>query len=252
MVEWKQGTVNEDGYYDYDYRYYHEPGYYQDNDDDDDDDNDDDDDDDEGDDNNDYYDDNDDDDNDDDDDDDDDDTLYIERFADFNDMDETIHAIITDDNVCNGKSGYEFVLERYHALEFLSVGNNCFNKTVRFSLSYLPSLFRISIGEDSFNFNPSDGGNTILSFMITSCNALESVFINKQSFTFFNSFNLDTCCSLRSLTIGHVNQDSNNFTYADFILNSALLQLSNISVGDGCFSKGTRCVLGGMTVCVWL
>ena len=167
-------------------------------------------------------------------------------------MDETIHAIITDDNVCNGKSGYEFVLERYHALEFLSVGNNCFNKTVRFSLSYLPSLFRISIGEDSFNFNPSDGGNTILSFMITSCNALESVFINKQSFTFFNSFNLDTCCSLRSLTIGHVNQDSNNFTYADFILNSALLQLSNISVGDGCFSKGTRCVLGGMTACVWL
>ena len=136
MVEWKQGTVNEDGYYDYDYRYYHEPGYYQDDDDDDDDDNDDDDDDDEGDDDNDYYDDND----DDDDDDDDDDTLYIERFADFNDMDETIHAIITDDNVCNGKSGYEFVLERYHALEFLSVGNNCFNKTVRFSLSYLPSL----------------------------------------------------------------------------------------------------------------
>ena len=86
------------------------------------------------------------------------------------------------------------------------------------------------------------------------CDYLESISISKQSFIYFNSFNLDTCCSLGSLTIGQVNLESNNFTYADFIPGCGLRGLHTISVGDGCFSKGTRCILKGldMCLCLWI
>ena len=178
--------------------------------------------------------------------------LCIRGYSDFTGISESVKSITTADDICNAGDGFEFVLEHFHLLESVIVGNHSFNKAIRFSISSIPSVKRIRIGEGSFNFNPSDGGKTILSFEVMNCDYLESISISKQSFIYFNSFNLDTCCSLGSLTIGQVNQDSNNFTYADFILNSALLQLSNISVGDGCFSKGSRCVLGGMTACVWL
>lgn len=178
--------------------------------------------------------------------------LCIKGYSDFTGISESVKSITTADDICNAGDGFEFVLEHLHLLESLTVGNHSFNKAARFSVSYFPSVKRIRIGEGSFNFNPSDGGKTILSFEVNECNALESIVIQKNSFTYFNSFNLDTCSSLRSLTIGQVNQESNNFTYADFIPGCGLRGLHTISVGDGCFSRGTRCILNGLEMCLCL
>ena len=180
--------------------------------------------------------------------------LCIKGYSDFAGVSESVKSITTADDICNAGDGFEFVLEHFHLLESITVGNHSFNKAIRFSISSIPSVKRICIGEASFNFNPSDGGKTILSFEVTECNALEFISIDPQSFRHFNSFKLDTCSSLRSLSIGHVDYDSNNFTYADFILGCGLLGLETIHVGDGCFSRGTRCILNGldMCLCLWI
>ena len=180
--------------------------------------------------------------------------LYIKGYSDFAGVSESVKSITTADDICNAGDGFEFVLEHFHLLESITVGNHSFNKAIRFSISSIPSVKRICIGEASFNFNPSDGGKTALSFEVTECNALEFISIDPQSFRHFNSFKLDTCSSLRSLSIGHVDYDSNNFTYADFILGCGLLGLETIHVGDGCFSRGTRCILNGldMCLCLWI
>lgn len=178
--------------------------------------------------------------------------LCIKGYSDFAGISESVKSITTADDICNAGDGFEFVLEHFHLLESVIVGNHSFNKAIRFSISSIPSVKRIRIGEGSFNFNPSDGGKTILSFEVMNCNYLESISISKQSFIYFNSFNLDTCCSLGSLTIGQVNLESNNFTYADFIPGCGLRGLHTISVGDGCFSKGTRCILNGLDMFLFL
>ena len=66
----------------------------------------------------------------------------------------------------------------------------------------------------------------------------------------------DYVCQQNKNRLGEaaLNYYGRKFTYADFIPGCGLRGLHTISVGDGCFSKGTRCILNGldMCLCLWI
>ena len=100
-----------------------------------------------------------------------------------------------------------------NSLEMIDIGNDCFNAVSNnVYVSGLPELISLRIGSNSFY----DGTNEILNtiFQVHNCPKLLSIEIGEYSFSKFGGdFNLISLPSLRSLTIGSIENESNNFMH---------------------------------------
>ena len=100
-----------------------------------------------------------------------------------------------------------------NSLEMIGIGNDCFNAiTDNVYVSGLPELISLRIGSNSFY----DGTNEILNtiFQVYNCSKLLSIEIGEYSFSKFGGdFKLLFLPSLRNLTIGSIENESNNFMH---------------------------------------
>ena len=100
-----------------------------------------------------------------------------------------------------------------NSLEMIDIGNDCFKSiSNNVYVSGLPELVSLRIGSNSFYDGTNDILNTI--FQVHNCPKLLSIEIGEYSFSKFgNYFNLISLPSLRSLTIGSIENESNNFMH---------------------------------------
>ena len=101
------------------------------------------------------------------------------------------------------------------SLEIIEIGNYCFNAIAsNVSFSSLPELTSLKIGSYSFYDEASDIMNSNI-FQVHNCPQLLSIEIGEYSFgKYEGELNLLTLPALQNLTIGSMENESNNFMYS--------------------------------------
>ena len=105
-----------------------------------------------------------------------------------------------------------FSMSTLPSLEIIEIGNYCFNAIAsNVSFSSLPELTSLKIGSYSFYDEASDIMNSNI-FQVHNCPQLLSIEIGEYSFAKFGgNFNLISLPALQNLTIGSLENESNNF-----------------------------------------
>ena len=113
-------------------------------------------------------------------------------------------------------------------LESIEIGNGCFGSVKTFKIDGLNRLKTIKIGKNSFTQKKNNYGNDSLkSFHILNCEALESIQIGEFSFSDFGGgFELKNCPQLQSIQIGSIGNWSCNFYGSSFIVRGIELILN--------------------------
>ena len=121
---------------------------------------------------------------------------------------------------CNDKDYKIFDFSRFTLLQSLEIGNFSFGSVQIFNLIQLRKLKKLKIGHNSFTeTRNSYGNNESKSFHILNCDLLESIEIGHYSFSdFAGQFELKNLPALRSIAIGSLDMDSNNFYYSSFVV----------------------------------
>ena len=123
-------------------------------------------------------------------------------------------------------------LSRFAELEELTIGDGCFNYVSVMSISRLPKLKSVEIGERSFQNESTDS-----QLMVKNCPALVSLKIGNQSFKGFKRFNLSEVDGLKSVMIG-----DGCFKECDLVLKE-LKSVESVCVGSGSFEKSRHTVV---------
>ena len=100
------------------------------------------------------------------------------------------------------------------SLESIEIGDNCF-KDISSDLYFrhFPLLESLKVGRKSF-YNETNGNMVSRTLQIFNCSNLLSIEIGEYSFASFgSSFSLISLPSLQNLTIGSIDNDSYNFMY---------------------------------------
>ena len=110
------------------------------------------------------------------------------------------------------KQSTSFSIGKLPSLEMIEIGNNCFNAIASdVSFSGLPELISLKIGSYSFYDEAGDIMNSNI-FQVYNCSQLLSIEIGEYSFAKFGGdFKLTFLNALQNLTIGSIENDSNNF-----------------------------------------
>ena len=117
-------------------------------------------------------------------------------------------------------------LSKFSELVELKIGSNCFNYVSVMSISRLPKLKSVEIGEK--NFQNESAGNQL---MVKNCPALVSLKIGNQSFKGFKRLELSEVNGLKSVMIG-----DECFKECDLMLKE-LKSVDSVCVGSGSFEK---------------
>ena len=136
-------------------------------------------------------------------------------------------------NACNSQSLISFDLSAFKLIKSLSIGNESFFYTVIFKIDGLLFLNSVSIGINSFTKHKNTWGKeNSRVFYITNCMELESINIDKYSFSdYAGHFELRNLPSLHTLNIGNPNtknDNSYNFNYYDFVLKGLVMMVDII------------------------
>ena len=117
-----------------------------------------------------------------------------------------------------------FKLSNKPLLKTIIIKNNCFTNVAKFEIDGLKSLKSLIIGSNSFTGMKNGFGNDISkSFHILNCESLESIQIDKYSFSDFGGeFELNNLPQLQSIQIGTIGSNSYNFYSSSFIIQSIL------------------------------
>ena len=101
-----------------------------------------------------------------------------------------------------------------------------------FQIEGLNRLKTIKIGYNSFTQKKNDEGNDkSKSFHILNCESLESIQIDEYSFSDFGGeFELKNLTQLRSIEIGTIGSDSNNFYHSSFVIRGIELILNIVMI----------------------
>ena len=133
---------------------------------------------------------------------------------------------LTTLSIGNGSFGNStsFHLSNLDLLQSLNIENGMYNEVSSFKIDGLKSLKSLTIGSNSFTGTKNGFGNDIdKSFHILNCESLESIQIDKYSFSDFGGeFELNNLPLLQSIQIGNLNSNSYNFYSSSFIIQSIL------------------------------
>ena len=117
-----------------------------------------------------------------------------------------------------------FTINTLPSLESIEIGNNCFKSIAsNVALYNFPELISLKIGRSSFY----DGMNDLpinKIFQVQNNSKLLSIEIGEYSFsTFGSTFSISSLPSLQNLTIGSIENESNNFmNVASFSISSII------------------------------
>ena len=111
------------------------------------------------------------------------------------------------------KQATTFSMSKLPSIETIDIGNDCFKSiTDNVYVSNFPELISLRIGSNSFYDGTNDILNTI--FQVYNCSKLLSIEIGEYSFSKFGGdFKLLFLPSLQNLTIGSIENESNNFMH---------------------------------------
>ena len=111
------------------------------------------------------------------------------------------------------KNATSISMSKLPSIETIDIGNDCFKSiTDSVVISGLPELISLRIGSNSFYDGTNDILNTI--FQVYNCSKLLSIEIGEYSFSKFGGdFKLLFLPSLQNLTIGSIENESNNFMH---------------------------------------
>ena len=142
-------------------------------------------------------------------------------------------SLFIPSNACNSQSLISFDLSAFKLIKSLSIGNESFFYTSIFKIDGLPFLNSVSIGINSFTkHRNSYWRENSRVFYITNCMELESINIDKNSFSdYAGHFELKNLPSLHTLNIGNPNTrnaNSHNFHYCDFVLQGLVMMVDII------------------------
>ena len=139
-----------------------------------------------------------------------------------------------------GLSIQSFVPPQYD-FESITIGNRCFIKAILFHINGLKQLKQLKIGNKSFSAKVSCCHKIGYSFHILNCPLLQSIEIGERSFYDYNGqFELSNLPALQSISIGSINNDSSNFVYSSFVIQSTSfhsLYHRSTSTSTHCFGK---------------
>ena len=141
------------------------------------------------------------------------------------------------------------------SLETIEIGDNCF-KSIASEVSFrsFPELISLRIGNSSF-YNEDSPDIIDKLFQIYNNSKLVSIEIGEYSFSKFGEFSVSYLSSLKSLIIGSIENESNNFINAtsifiksntNLILFSNILDLDNLEqliIGCGSFNGNSSLTL---------
>ena len=107
-----------------------------------------------------------------------------------------------------------FSIGKLSSLETLEIGNGCF-KSIADNIYFntLPELITLKIGSNSF-YDETNSETINYKFQVYNCSKLELIEIGEHSFSNYgSSFSLSILPSLQNLTIGSIENESNNFMH---------------------------------------
>ena len=134
------------------------------------------------------------------------------------------------DGVCVDSSSFSSGV--YDNVVYLIIGNNNFNQATNFQINNYPNLEYLKIGDNSFT-NSAGGGRRLGDpksvLQIYNCQKLTSIEIGRYSFSNYEKLTLSSLPLLENLTIGSIEQESNNFLTAPFLLLDLLNKNQTIS-----------------------
>ena len=145
-------------------------------------------------------------------------------------LDSSVQSITV--NGCDDYLNEVLDLSKFSELVELKIGSNCFNYVSVMSISRLPKLKSVEIGEKSFQNESTDS-----QLMVKNCPALVSLKIGNQSFKGFRRFNLSEVNGLKSVMIG-----DGCFKECDLVLKE-LKSVESVRVGSGSFEKSRHTVV---------
>ena len=147
-------------------------------------------------------------------------------------IDSSITSIIIPNWTCNDSDYTIFDFSRFSIVESIEIGNDCFGLVKTFQIEGLNRLKTIKIGYNSFTQKKNRYGNDkSKSFHILNCESLESIQIDEYSFSDFGGeFELKNLTQLRSIEIGTIGSDSNNFYHSSFVIRGIELILNIIMI----------------------
>ena len=119
------------------------------------------------------------------------------------------------------ENGRSYFLSNLTSIQSIEISDNRFEEVWYFQIDGLNRLKTIKIGYDSFTYSYGDDYDESKSFHILNCESLESIVIDRYSFSdFAGDFELKNLPQLQSIQIGDVHNDSFNFRDASFEIHS--------------------------------
>ena len=108
------------------------------------------------------------------------------------------------------------------------IGDDCFESVKTFQIDELNRLKSIKIGINSFTQHKNiEGNDASKSFHILNCESLESIQIDRYSFSdFAGEFELKNLPQLQSIQIGSIGSDSYNFFWSSFVIRGIYMILN--------------------------
>ena len=136
--------------------------------------------------------------------------------------------IIIPNWTCNDIDYTIFDFSRFSIVESIEIGNDCFGSVQTFQIDGLNRLKTIIIGKNSFTQNKNDYGDDVSkSFHILNCISLESIQIDRYSFSdYAGEFELKNLPQLQSIQIGTIGSKSYNFYGSSFVIRGTELILN--------------------------
>ena len=127
-------------------------------------------------------------------------------------------SLIIESNHCN-----EFYISSFtpkSSLEYIDIGDECFENVKKFVINGLNKLKSLKIGMNSFTMEKKYcRSDSSLSFLLLNCDELESIEIGLYSFLDYGGgFELFNLPKLSTIKIGEIGRDSRNFYFCSFVV----------------------------------
>ena len=153
-------------------------------------------------------------------------------------FDTSITSIILPNYSCNDNNYTIFDFSRFNLLESINIGDCSFGSVSTFQIDGLNRLKTIRIGMNSFTQKKNNYGNDKFKpFYILNCESLESIQIDRYSFSDFGGvFELKNLPQLQSIQIGIIGSNSYNFYYSSFVIRGIEMILNIVMIRSSKFT----------------
>ena len=140
-------------------------------------------------------------------------TVRIKTVDDLINISPRTLFLIAKPNCCANFGSDEFIMVGHSQLRLIRIDANNFDNVTYFQVGEIPSLKKLTIGDQSFSANSLTKSviSSDFSFSVFNCSSLQSITIGKHSFDGFIQFDISTLPSLQTIIIGDSTQESNNF-----------------------------------------